>query len=298
MADQVEPPVRRGAVGAAGPGGLPETSRVTVVVATRDRRERLFETLPEHRAPVILVDNASTDGSPAAISKAFPAVEVVRLGENRGAAARNEGVRRAGTPYVAFADDDSYWTEGSLARAVELFDAHPRLGLLTAQVLVGPDARPDPICAAQAAAPLGAPAGAPGPAVLGFLSCAVVVRREAFLQVGGFEPKLFVYGEEALLAMDLTAAGWWLCYVPSLVVRHFPRPAGRDGAARTRIEARNRLLTAVLRRPPGAVTRIAAATLRESPPAVWDVARSLPWALRHRRPLPPSTEAAVARLTG
>ncbi|MEU4620831.1 glycosyltransferase [Actinoplanes sp. NPDC023801] len=277
---------------------MPESSQVTVVVATRDRRDRLFETLPEHRAPVILVDNASTDGSPAAVTEAFPAVEVVPLGENRGAAARNEGVRRAGTPYVAFADDDSYWTEGSLARAAALFDAHPRLGLVTAKVLVGPEARLDPVSAAQAAAPLGAPAGAPGPAVLGFLSCAVVVRREAFLEVGGFEPKLFVYGEEALLAMDLTAAGWWLCYEPSLVVRHFPRPAGRDGTARHRIEARNRLLTALLRRPPGVVARTVATTLRDSPPAVWDVARSLPWALRHRQPLPPATEAAVARLAG
>ncbi|MEV0902486.1 glycosyltransferase [Actinoplanes sp. NPDC049802] len=268
--------------------------RVTVVVATRNRRDRLFETLPEHRAPVILVDNASTDGGPDAINDAFPAVEVVRLGENRGAAARNEGVRRAKTPYVAFADDDSYWTGGSLARAAAVFDAHPRLGLLTATVLIGPEARLDPVSEAQAAAPIGTPPGAPGPSVLGFLSCAVVVRREAFLRVGGFEPRLFVYGEEELLAMDLAAAGWWLCYEPSLVVRHFPLPAGRDVSARRRIEARNRLLTAVLRRPPAVVARTALSTLRESPPAVWEVVRSLPWVLRHRRRLPPEVEAAYA----
>ena len=276
----------------------PETSRVTVVVATRNRRDRLFETLPEHRAPVVLVDNASTDGSPEAIGGAFPDVTVMRLDRNLGAAARNEGVRRATTPYVAFADDDSYWTEGSLARAAELFDAHPRLGLLTGRVLIGPESRPDPISAAQAAAPLSAPRGAPGPSVLGFLSCAVVVRREAFLQVGGFEPRLFVYGEEALLAMDLTAAGWWLCYEPSLTVRHFPLPAGRDDFARRRIESRNRLLTALLRRPPAVVARELGATARRSPAAVWDVARSLRWALRHRHPLPPAVEASLARLDG
>ncbi|BEL07436.1 glycosyltransferase [Actinoplanes sichuanensis] len=274
------------------------SDRVTVVVATRDRRERLFETMPEHRAPVILVDNASTDGSPEAISAAFPSVEVVRLAENRGAAARNEGVRRAGTPYVAFADDDSYWAEGSLARAAALFDAHPRLGLLTARVLIGPDGRPDPISVAQAAAPLGVPPGAPGPSVLGFLACAVVVRHEAFLQAGGFEPRLFVYGEEALLAMDMTAAGWWLCYADDLVVRHFPLPAGRDDGARHRIESRNRLLTALLRRPPSVVARTAVATFRESPTAVWDAARALPWALHHRRTLPGPVEAALGRLGG
>jgi N-acetylglucosaminyl-diphospho-decaprenol L-rhamnosyltransferase len=275
-----------------------ETSRVTVVVATRNRRDRLLETLPEHRAPVILVDNDSTDGSPAAIGAAFPDVRVVQLGENRGAAARNEGVRRATTPYVAFADDDSFWTEGCLARAAALLDADPRLGLLTAKVLVGPSGRTDPVSTAQAAAPLGTLPGAPGPSVLGFLSCAVVVRRSAFLGVGGFEPRLFVYGEEALLAMDLAAAGWRLCYDPSLTVRHHPLPAGRDRGARRRIESRNRLLTALLRRPPAVVAGAVAAAMRESPLAVWDVVRSLRWALRHRRPLPAGVEAALDVLAG
>lgn len=276
---------------------------VTVVVATRNRRDRLFETLPEHRAPVILVDNASDDGGPEEISAAFPSIEVVRLGENIGAAARNEGVRRAGTPYVAFADDDSYWAPGALERAVSLMDAYPELGLLSARVLIGAEERLDPVSEAMAAAPIGTPADdagnrAPGPAILGFLSCAVVVRREAFLAVGGFEPRLFVYGEEALLAMDMAAAGWWLCYDPALVVHHFPLPAGRDTAARRRIEARNRMLTALLRRPAGVVARTVAAAVRESPAAGWDVARALPWALRRRRPLPPRVEADLARLGG
>ncbi|WP_328470003.1 glycosyltransferase [Actinoplanes sp. NBC_00393] len=270
--------------------------QVTVVVATRNRRDRLFETLPEHAAPVILVDNGSDDGGPEAIATAFPAVEVVRLGENRGAAARNEGVRRAGTPYVAFADDDSYWTPGSLARAAALLDRHDKLGLVTARVLIGPEGRLDPVSAAMAAAPIGTPPGAPGPSVLGFLSCAVVVRREAFLAVGGFEPHLFVYGEEALLAMDMAAAGWWLCYDEALVVRHFPQPAGRDDGARRRIEARNRMLTALLRRPPAVVARTLVSAARDSPAAGWDVLRALPWALRHRRRLPPAVEANLARL--
>ncbi|MEU4694826.1 glycosyltransferase [Actinoplanes sp. NPDC023714] len=270
---------------------------VTVVVATRNRRDRLFETLPEHQAPVILVDNASDDGGPDEIATAFPAVEVVRLGENIGAAARNEGVRRAGTPYVAFADDDSYWSPGSLERAAALMDAHPRLGLLSARVLIGPEGRLDPVSAAMAAAPIGTPGGAPGPAILGFLSCAVVVRREAFLAVGGFEPRLFVYGEEALLAMDMAAAGWQLCYAPELVVRHFPLPAGRNRGARRRIEARNRMLTALLRRPAGVAARTIATAAGQSPAALVDVARHLPWALRHRRPLPPEVETDLEKLS-
>jgi GT2 family glycosyltransferase len=275
-----------------------ETDEVTVVVATRNRRERLMETLPRHAAPVIVVDNGSEDGTPDAVEQAFPHVTVLRLGINRGAAARNSGVALAATPFVAFADDDSYWAPGSLRQATKLLHAHPKAALLTGHVLVGPEARVDPISAAMASAPLGAPPEGPGPYVLGFLACAAVVRRSAFMTAGGFTPELMVYGEEALLAMDLAAAGWRLTYAPSLTVRHLPRPDGRDATARRRLEIRNRLLIALLRRPPGEISRTLAAAWRADRWAVADAVRLVSWAVRHRRPLPPAVERDLLRLVG
>jgi GT2 family glycosyltransferase len=274
----------------------PETDDVTVVIATRNRRDRLLETVPRHAAPVVLVDNGSDDGGPEAVEARFPDVEVVRLGANRGAAARNAGVERARTPWVAFADDDSYWVPGSLRQAAKLMRTHDRLGLLTAQVLVGPEARIDPISSAMATAPLGAPPGGPGPSVLGFLACAVVVRRDAYLAAGGFHPGLHVYGEEALLAMDLAAAGWDLAYTPALTVRHLPQATGRDPGARRRMETRNRVLTALLRRPPAVLARTVAAAWRAERGGVLDAARALPWALPQRRRLPAHVESALVRL--
>jgi hypothetical protein len=97
--------------------------------------------------------------------------------------------------------------------------------------------------------------------------------------------------------MDLAAAGWRLSYAPSLLVRHFPEPAGRDQRARHRLEARNRVLTALLRRPPAVVARTVAGALGSHPAALVDVARNLRWALRHRHPLPPAVEAALRRLS-
>ncbi|MCU7723862.1 glycosyltransferase [Actinoplanes sp. KI2] len=267
-----------------------ETDDVTIVVATHNRPGRLAETVPRHRAPLIVVDNASDQ--PIRLLGA----DVIRLPANIGAAARNAGVEHARTPFVAFADDDSYWEPGSLARAAALMRAHPRVALLAAEVRVGPQRRLDPVSAAMAAAPLGTTPGGPGPAVLGFLSCSVVVRREAFRTAGGFQPRLFVYGEEALLAMDLAAAGHQLCYVPALGVRHLPEPAGRAPRTRRRLEARNRLLTALLRRPPAIVARTAAATLREEPTALAGALRHLPWAMGHRRRLPPSVEEGLRLL--
>jgi GT2 family glycosyltransferase len=272
---------------------------VTVVVATRNRRGQLLEMLGRHTGPVIVVDNGSDDGTPRAVARTYPGARVVPLGHNAGAgAARNVGVELADTPFVAFADDDSYWAPGALDEAVRLLRAHPRTGLLAGQVRVGPQGRLDPVSAAMAQAPLGVPPGAPGPAVLGFLACAVVLRRDAFRQVGGFAERLGTYGEEALLAMDLAAAGWHLAYVDQVVAHHLPLPAGRDRRARHRAEARNRLLTAALRRPVGVVLRAAAEALRE--PAgrrgLLDAGRELGWVLRRRRPLPAPVEAALRTL--
>ena len=271
------------------------TAPVTVVVVTRNRRDELLATLGRHEGPVIVVDNASTDGTPRAVSEAFPHVVVVRLDTNLGAAARNVGVVSACTRYVAFADDDSYWEPGAVARAAALLDAYPDTALVAATVLVGPEGRTDPVSVEMARGLLGTPRGAPGPAVLGFLACAVMVRREAFLGAGGFAPLLHQYGEEALLAMDLAAAGWHLSYVAELRVRHLPSTTQRDRWARQRREARNRVLTDLLRRPlPHTAGTVGRALLDPAGRrGVLDAARLLPVALRARRRLPPSLEAAL-----
>ncbi|MFB9239319.1 glycosyltransferase family 2 protein [Plantactinospora siamensis] len=271
---------------------------VTVVVATRNRRDQLLDSLDRHAGPVIVVDNGSTDGTADAVRDRFPGVRVVRLDHNAGAAARNVGAELARTPFVAFADDDSHWAPGCLDRAAALFRAHPRAGLLTAQIRVGRSERLDPVSAGMAEDPLGSPPDLPGPAVLGFLACAAIVRRDAFGQVGGFNPRLRIYGEEELLAMDLAAAGWGLAYVPELVVHHQPATEGRDLRRRHRLEARNRLLTAALRRPAPVVLRTAVETWRapQGRSALLDAGRELGWILRHRRRLPAPVEAARARL--
>jgi N-acetylglucosaminyl-diphospho-decaprenol L-rhamnosyltransferase len=273
-------------------------SRVTVVVATHNRRRQLERYLHRHRAPVVVVDNGSDDGTPELVRERFPQARLIRLAANIGAAARNVGVEAAGTPYVAFADDDSYWPGDSLDRAAGLFDAHPRAALLTGRVLVGERRRLDPVSALMAAAPLGVQPDLPGPSVLGFLACAAVVRREPFLAVGGFEPKLLVYGEEALLAMDLAGAGWGLAYVPSLVVRHLPEPDGRDQRGRRRRQARNDLLTTWLRRPAAVGVRAALRTSvrRSGFGGLVDALAELAWVRRHRRVIRPEVEAALRTL--
>jgi GT2 family glycosyltransferase len=272
--------------------------RVTVVVASMNRLRALARSLPLHPRPVILVDNGSTDGTAAFVRRHFPDVHVVEPGVNLGAPGRNVGVRLAGTPYVAFADDDSWWAPGALERAADVLDAHPRLAVLAARVLVGPEERLDPVSEQMRGSPLGAEPDLPGPSALGFLACGAVVRREAYLEAGGFDDVIFFFGEEERLAVDLAARGWGLAYVDDVVAHHHPsRP--RDPRGRKALATRNAVLTAVLRRPWRVVARRSLDALRGGP-AGWAGLRTavprLPRALAERRKLPAAVERARRRL--
>ncbi|MGZ3118568.1 glycosyltransferase family 2 protein [Streptomyces sp. H62] len=280
---------------------------VGIVVATRNRRASLAVTvrnllaLPE-RPEVLVVDNASTDGTRAMLARDFPQVRVVSLPFNRGALARTHGVRALDTPYVAFSDDDSWWAPGALGTAAALFDEHPRLGLVAARVLVGPAEDADPLNDLLAGSPLGRAADLPGTQVLGFLACAAVARRTAYLDAGGYHPLLFFGAEETLLAYDLASRGWGVTHCPDVTAHHHPDPAPR--ADRPAVVRRNALLTAWLRRPlPHALarTRALAAEARHDPHArraLRETLTRLPAALRARRPLPAHVERAARLLDG
>jgi GT2 family glycosyltransferase len=267
--------------------------RVTVVVITKDRClevrqavDRLLA-LPE-RPPVIVVDNGSADGTVEELGSYGERVSVVPLGRNAGAAGRNVGVEMAATPYVAFADDDSAWLPGALTRGVGILDAYPRLAVVAARVVLGDEQVSDPACAVMAASRLPTDPGLPGRPVLGFVACAALVRRDAFLAAGGFDERYGVGGEEGPLAIELAARGWALTYVDDVTVQHWPSPQ-RDPISRRRIVVRNALWLSWSRRHWSTVVRATVRSLRAamSDAAVRagliDATRGMPGVLRRRR---------------
>lgn len=279
--------------------------RISVGILTHNRREEVLRTLerltrlPE-RPRIVLVDNASSDGTCQAVAGAFPSVAIIASGSNLGAAGRNLALRALDTPYVALCDDDTWWEPGGLARASDLLDEQPRLGLITAQVLVGPENQLDPTCDAMGRSPLICEAGMPGPPLLGFLAGASVVRRQAVLDCGGFSERLFLGGEEQWLAAELATRGWWMCYVPELVVHHHPSLL-RDARSRRWHEVRNALWFAWLRRPWPAACRRTIELAKARPAG--DFGRGLlaalagvPRMLRYRRVVPPAVEESLRKL--
>lgn len=280
--------------------------QISVVIITRDRSESLLETLRKMTAlpeaiDIVVVDNGSSGDATAQVCRQFPQVRLLSLGRNLGAAARNLGVEAAGTPYVAFCDDDSWWEAGALATAVSYFEQYPRVGLIAGKVLVGPDRKIDPVSDLQARSPLPHLTPMPGPAILGFLACGTIVRASAFLEAGGFHERFILSGEEQLLAIDLVSAGWGLTYAEDLVAYHFPSPQ-RLQSWRVAMSARNHIWTAWLRRPWPAAARV---TLGEVGKALGDrdVARGMaeaglgmPAILRQRRVAPPYVERQIRLL--
>lgn len=283
-----------------------EPARATVVMITHNRRSEALKTvthmvsLPD-RMPLIVVDNGSIDGTADAIATEFPHVRLLRSGHNLGAVARNHAVRMAETPYIAFCDDDTRWEPGALTRAADLLDRHAGLASVTGRCLVEPDLREDPITPELRCSPVPGPAWLPGPALLGIMAGLSMLRMDAFWQVGGFSSRLWLGGEEELLAIDLAAAGWWMCWAEDVVIRHSPSPA-RNPRRRRQLGIRNTLWTMWLRRPVRSALRRTLAVLGSAPKdrataaAVAEAASGWRWVWRERRVIPPAVERGLRLL--
>jgi len=118
---------------------------VTVIVIAHEVRDEVLEcfaSVERHRGDVevelILVDNASRDGTADAVAERHPEATVVHLATNEGVPARNYGLRRARGRLRMFLDSDAMLTEGALPTLVRVLDESPGIGLVGPR-LVYPD---------------------------------------------------------------------------------------------------------------------------------------------------------------
>lgn len=220
---------------------------LTVVVVTYSpgpSLQRFLDTLRKATTfsyRVVVVDNGSTDGAPEAAAGCYDEVHLVASGGNLGyGRAANVGAARAGTDWVVVANPDVAWTPGSLDSLLAARERWPRAGSLGPAILT-PDGSLYP--SARALPSLGRgighalfgwwwPAnpwtqsyrrerGAPVEGPAGWLSgSCLLLRREAFEGVNGFDPSYFMYFEDLDLCERIGTAGWLNVYVPDAVVQH------------------------------------------------------------------------------
>lgn len=119
---------------------------ISVVIVTWNARQivsQCLEALTAHQSrysfEIILVDNASTDGTPDMVEQRFPQVTLIRNSENLGfAKANNIGIRRATGRYVCLMNSDIIIRDGCFDRLLEYQESHPDVGIL-APKLLNPD---------------------------------------------------------------------------------------------------------------------------------------------------------------
>jgi len=206
--------------------------RISFVLATYNRRETALATLQRltrvarEAGPVeiIVVDNASTDGTPKAVHDAFPEAHLIPLRHNLGSCAKAFGVDRSAGRYVVFLDDDSSPRPGSIARMIERFEADRSLGVAGFTVHL-PDGRRES-------------SALPGV----FVGCGVGFRREALLDVGGLDRTFFMQAEEYDLSFRLGRAGWSVDLFADLHVDHLKSPQARLSGRTVYYDTRNNLI--------------------------------------------------------
>jgi GT2 family glycosyltransferase len=239
----------------------PPTPLVTVVVVTWQGRHLLEPCLQslrrqtvDHR--VIVVDNASTDGTSEFLALQHPEVETLHSERNEGFAG---GVSRAlpqvTSPYVALLNNDATADHRWLAELLRHAEEHPEAAAVTSRMLLD---RPGETLNNTGVVLLSTGHGAdrglgePGTAypdpgeVFGFSGGAALLRTQAVRAVGGFPARFFLYYEDTDLSWRLRLAGRTVRYEPRAVVRH-AHSATVDQASEGFAfhNERNRLLTLV-----------------------------------------------------
>jgi GT2 family glycosyltransferase len=210
----------------------------------RDCLASIYERAGDVDYEVIVVDNASTDGSVEMVKNDFQRVILIENAENRGfAKANNQGMAVAKGRYVLLLNSDTVVLDEAIANTVRFADAHPQAGAIGCRVL-NPDDTVQPTCFMF-------------PSILNMLlsstylyklfpksrffgreqmtwwdrsdvrevdavtGCFMLVRRKAIEQVGMMDERFFMYGEETDWCYRFKKNGWKVMFAPVGQIIHF-----------------------------------------------------------------------------
>src|SRR3954470_17202171 len=198
--------------------------RVTLAILAYNRRDAVRHTLhrmledldyPTDALEPIVVDNASSDGTAEMLSAEFPGVRIIRSPRNVGASAWNLAFAAGTGAFFLILDDDCHLEGNGLARAVAAAEANDA-DLVSFRVRSGVD--PGYHFDEEYATGL-----------LSYWGCAALLSRRAVERLGGYDPNIFIWGNELELTIRLLDAGLRHLTLPDVVAVHMKAPrAPRD----------------------------------------------------------------------
>jgi GT2 family glycosyltransferase len=207
------------------PDQVPADPRLSVVILSHNRIDRLLlvlQSVVDQRGPaaeIILVDNASTDGTPALVRNAFPSVTIIENSVNVGTAtARNQGLRLSTSPYILLLDDDCVLEGRDVASSIFRHFAVDEICGAIALRIVDPDTGSSwPYIPSR------------GPDLPGIYLCgvfytgAVALRRAALLDTGFFWEPYFISHVDQDLSLRMLRSSWHIVRRSDLLAWH-PAP--------------------------------------------------------------------------
>jgi len=225
----------------------PDVSIIIVSFNTRDLLRECLQTLIKEAGTlcyeVLVIDNASADGSADMVAVEFPTVHLIRSTINLGfAAANNLGFAQAQGRYVVLLNSDAFLTAQALTKAVTFMEVHPNVGMSGARLMGRdgawqPSARMFPSLLNHLLTLSGLStkyaqskffgrvdrtwADPVEPASVDWVPGAfAIIPRSVLETVGYFDEQFFLYYEEVDLCKRIKMAGYEIWYLPEVIVIH------------------------------------------------------------------------------
>ncbi len=242
----------------------PNSIALSVIIVSYNTREMTLDCLRvlkadlgaanlSARSEIWVVDNASQDGSIEAIGEQFPDVHLIENPRNDGfGAANNLALKQARGEYFLLLNSDAFPVARAIETLLETARAHPEAAvvgprLLNADGSLQMSCWKFPSPARVWLENLGVAALLPHHPIVGdyyrwahdterivdfVIGACLLVRRAAYLQVGGFDERFWMYAEETDWQRRLTEAGWKVLFTPRAQVTHLGGASGASDAAR------------------------------------------------------------------
>ena len=185
---------------------------------------------PPDRLQLIVCDNGSTDGSVDYVRQAFPTVKIVALDHNHGFAEANDlAAKEATGDWIGFLNNDMWAPRDWLRKLVGPIEGRPGIASVASRIANWDGSRIDFVGGSGAnfqgygfQRDVGATSSEWDREGRVLFACggAMLVRRELFLEIGGFDPEYFIYYEDVDLGWRLNLLGHDVWYTPAASVNH------------------------------------------------------------------------------
>jgi len=201
---------------------------IAINILSYNRKDELRFTLTKiyeqdyKNIEVIVVDNASSDGTPKMVEEEFPHVKLIKLDKNIGIGGWNKGFEAAKGEYVLVLDDDSYPEKGAILAGVQQLSSNPKVAVIGFSVYnnslqiyendeyyyISKNINTE---------------------ITGFIGCGALIRKSIFTKLGGFDSNMFLYYNELDISARALNDGYQILFDRDNKVIHTYSTKTRNG---------------------------------------------------------------------